>query len=118
MQIFKDFTFDAAHFLPNVPEGHKCKEMHGHTYLLTVYIEGEPDEELGWLMDFSDLKSKINPIINAVDHKLLNQIEGLENPTCERIAIWLWEKIKAQIPQLTKVKLKETPTSGVVYCGQ
>ncbi|AEM71927.1 queuosine biosynthesis protein QueD [Allomuricauda ruestringensis DSM 13258] len=117
MILFKHFNFDSAHFLPNVPDGHKCRILHGHTYRLTLYFEGELDKDLGWVIDFSDIKRAVNPIIGRVDHKLLNDIEGLENPTCEQVAIWLWDKIKAKIPQLCKIKLYETPTSGVVYEG-
>jgi 6-pyruvoyltetrahydropterin/6-carboxytetrahydropterin synthase len=118
MQIFKQFTFDSAHFLPNVPAGHKCREMHGHTYRLVVYIEGELDPTVGWVMDFAELKRVIGPVVKAVDHKLLNDIPGLENPTCERIAIWIWDRIKPEIPLLKKIELHETPTSGVVYDGK
>jgi 6-pyruvoyltetrahydropterin/6-carboxytetrahydropterin synthase len=117
MQIFKQFTFDSAHFLPYVPDGHKCKEIHGHTYMLTVYIEGELHWQLGWVMDFADIKKIIEPVINCIDHKFLNKIEGLENPTCEIIAQWIWNNLKPQIPALIKIELNETPTSGVVYTG-
>ncbi|MBT8220995.1 MAG: 6-carboxytetrahydropterin synthase QueD [Bacteroidia bacterium] len=117
MQIFKEFTFDSAHFLPNVPEGHKCKAIHGHTYRLRAFFEGDLDQHLGWVIDFADIKKTINPIIKSIDHKLLNDIPGLENPTCEIIAVWLWEKIKPEIQQLCKIELNETPTSGAVYKG-
>ena len=117
MIIFKQFTFDSAHFLPNVPHGHKCKEIHGHTYTLTVYLDAALDEKLGWVADFAEVKHIISPIIDIVDHHLLNTIEGLENPTCELLAIWIWNKIKKEIPILKKIKLNETPSSGVVYEG-
>jgi len=117
MIIFKEFTFDSAHALPNVPEGHKCKAVHGHTYHLKVFIEGELDSHLAWVMDFSDIKNIIKPIVDIIDHKYLNDIEGLENPTCEIIAKWLWDKIKPGIPLLNKIELYETPTSGVIYQG-
>ncbi|GAB1449382.1 6-carboxytetrahydropterin synthase QueD [Bacteroidota bacterium] len=118
MQIFKQFTFDSAHFLPNVPDGHKCKEIHGHTYRVVFYFEGELKPELGWVMDFGDLKQVLEPTIKRIDHKLMNTIPGLENPTCERIAIWLWEQVKPSLPMLCKVELHETPTSGAVYEGR
>ena len=118
MQIFKQFTFDSAHFLPNVPEGHKCKEIHGHTYHLTVYLDGDLDEKLGWVIDFTDVKNVIDPIIKSIDHQFLNNISGLENPTSEVMAIWLWNKIKPELPQLSKIELNETPTSGVIYEGR
>ena len=117
MIIFRQFTFDSAHFLPNVPVGHKCKEIHGHTYRLVLFFEGDLDQELNWVMDFAEVKRVVDPIVNTLDHHLLNNIEGLENPTCEAIAIWLWNKIKPEIPLLSKIELNETPTSGAIYVG-
>ena len=117
MQIYKEFSFDSAHFLPNVPEGHKCKNMHGHTYRLKVVIEGEPDPHFGWIMDFKEIKTLVAPIVDQLDHKLLNEIAGLENPTAENITIWLWERIKPILKDLSKIELKETASSGVIYEG-
>ena len=117
MIIFKQFTFDAAHLLPNVPEQHKCRRLHGHTYHLTIYVEGEVLADEGWIMDFGDLKKEVKPVIDLVDHAYLNDIAGLENPTAELFAVWLWNKIKPLIPGLKRIELKETPTSGVIYEG-
>jgi len=114
--IFKEFTFDAAHYLPNVPSGHKCRQMHGHTYKLKVLVTGEISTE-GWVIDFSDLKAVVNKYIDKVDHKTLNNIDGLENPTCELLAAWFWKNLKPQLQQLTAIELFETPTSGVIYKG-
>lgn len=118
MIIYKQFTFDAAHFLPNVPEGHKCRAMHGHTYHLTVFISGPVLPTAGWVIDFSDVKAVCKPVINRLDHKLLNEIPGLANPTAENLARWLWEEFKHNMPGLQRIELKETPTSGVIYEGQ
>ncbi len=118
MVIFKKFAFDSAHFLPNVPEGHKCKNVHGHTYHLTVFLEGDLDEDLQWVMDFKELKDVVKPVIDRLDHQLMNEIEGLENPTAERITVWIWDQIKPKLPLLSKLELNETPTSGVVYDGK
>jgi 6-pyruvoyltetrahydropterin/6-carboxytetrahydropterin synthase len=118
MTIFKQFSFDSAHFLPCVPEGHKCKQIHGHTYQLTIFMDGPIHTELAWVADFADVKQVVSPIVDMVDHKLLNEVPGLENPTCELLAVWLWNKIKALVPQLSKIELWETPTSGVVYEGK
>ena len=118
MIIFKKFAFDSAHFLPNVPEGHKCKNIHGHTYHLTVFLEGDLEEDLQWVMDFKELKDVVKPVIDRLDHNLMNEIEGLENPTAERITIWIWDQIKPKLPLLSKLELNETPTSGVVYYGK
>ena len=117
MVAFREFTFDSAHFLPNVPEGHKCSNMHGHTYRLKLFIEGELDTALGSIMDFSELKLHVSKILNIIDHKTLNDIPGLQNPTCELLAIWLWHNIKAVVPVLKKIELYETPNAGVTYSG-
>ncbi len=117
MIIFKKFTFDSAHFLPNVPDDHKCKQMHGHTYRMTAFFAGELDPLLGCVVDFADIKSVVKPIVDRIDHKLLNDIKGLENPTCEMITQWLWNEIKPKLPMLVKIQLDETPTSGAVYEG-
>ena len=117
MIIYKQFSFDSAHFLPQVPEGHKCKRLHGHTYHLTVFVTGEVREKEGWVMDYGDLKMAAGPVVGLLDHHLLNEIEGLENPTAEVLSIWIWNKIKPLLPQLSRIELKETPTSGVIYEG-
>jgi 6-pyruvoyltetrahydropterin/6-carboxytetrahydropterin synthase len=118
MIIYKKFIFDAAHFLPHVPEGHKCKNMHGHTYTLTVFIEDALRSNEGWIIDYADLKNLIMPVIDRLDHHLLNDLPGLENPTCEILTVWLWNKIEPLIPTLVKIELNETATSGVIYEGE
>lgn|SRR5688572_7173795 len=118
MEIYKEFSFDSAHFLPHVPDGHKCKNMHGHTYRLRVYIDGPLDAKLGWIMDFKELKDSIGPIIDLLDHNLINDIEGLENPTAENITVWIWNRIKPRLPLLSRIELFETPTTGVLYAGK
>jgi 6-pyruvoyltetrahydropterin/6-carboxytetrahydropterin synthase len=118
MEIYKDFNFDSAHFLPNVPEGHKCKRLHGHTYHLRVYISGTPNNEVGWIMDFGELKSIVKPIIDELDHNYLNEIPGLENPTSELLVKWIWNRLKPLLPQLSRIALKETCTSGCMYSGE
>lgn len=118
MRIYKEFTFDSAHFLPHVPEGHKCRGMHGHTYRLRVWLEGEPDTRLGWVMDFAVLKEIVKSVLVRIDHKCLNEVEGMENPTCERIAIWIWDRLQPSLPLLTRIELQETPSSGVIYEGR
>lgn len=117
MEIYKDFSFDSAHFLPSVPETHKCRQIHGHTYHLRIYIKGKPDEVSGWIMDFKKIKDTVTPFVEQLDHKLLNEIPGLEKPTAENISIWFWGKIKPLLPQLSRIELKETPTTGIVYSG-
>ncbi len=118
MLIYKEFTFDSAHFLPNVPDGHKCKEMHGHTYRLRVWIEDQPDPNLGWVMDFAVLKKIVKPVVARLDHKCMNDVPGLSNPTCELIAVWIWDQLKPSLPKMIRLELHETPTSGVIYEGR
>ncbi len=118
MEIYKEFSFDSAHFLPHVPEGHKCRNMHGHTYRLRVYVQGTPDPHLGWIMDFKELKDALSGVIDRLDHKLINDVPGLENPTAENITIWIWQQVRPLLPQLSKIELYETPTTGVIYTGE
>ena len=117
MEIYKEFSFDSAHFLPFVPQGHKCHNMHGHTYRLKVFIKGKPDTHLGWIMDFKELKDILGGVIEQLDHKLINDIKGLENPTAELITVWIWDQVKPLLPLLSKIELYETPTTGVIYIG-
>ncbi len=118
MIIYKEFSFDSAHYLPHVPEGHKCRNLHGHTYHIKIYIDGPLDPVVGWVMDYGDMKRVWKPIEEMLDHQYLNEIEGLENPTAEVIVVWIWRKLKPVLPELCKLELKETPSSGVVYRGE
>ena len=118
MIIFKKFSFDSAHFLPNVAESHKCRQVHGHTYQLTIYLKGPIDPVTGWVVDFADIKREAGSVVSLLDHKLLNNIPGLENPTCELVCVWLWNQLKPKLPALNRVELYETLTSGAVYVGE
>ena len=117
MEIFKEFTFEAAHRLPNVPEEHKCHRLHGHSFRVRVYVEGNLDPKLGWIMDFADIKKAVKPVIKQLDHYYLNEIEGLENPTSEVLAKWIWARLKPALPTLNRIEVGETCTSGCVYEG-
>jgi 6-pyruvoyltetrahydropterin/6-carboxytetrahydropterin synthase len=117
VELVKDFNFEAAHFLPNVPEGHKCRRTHGHSFKGEIAIRGPVDPKLGWVMDFADLKKAVDPIVTELDHYLLNDIEGLENPTSELLAIWLWRRLASQVPNLFRVTIEETCTSRCHYYG-
>jgi 6-pyruvoyltetrahydropterin/6-carboxytetrahydropterin synthase len=117
VEIFKEFTFEAAHRLPHVPEGHKCARLHGHSFRVALYVRGEVDPHTGWIMDFADIKTVFKPILDRLDHYYLNEITGLENPTSENIARWIWKELKPQLPELSKIVLHETCTSGCVYEG-
>ena len=118
MEIYKEFMFEAAHRLPHVPEGHKCARLHGHSFKVTVYVDGPLDSRLGWVMDFAGIKSAFQPLLDRLDHYYLNEIEGLENPTSENLARWIWDRLKPALPQLSKLIVSETCTSGCVYRGE
>ena len=115
MIIEKDFTFDSAHFLPNTPPDHKCGRIHGHTYQVTIGVEGKLASHEQWIMDFGDIKKIVSPLIDALDHTLLNSIPGLENPTAEVIARYIFLQIKPDLPGLTYCKVSETPNSRAIY---
>ena len=117
MELFKVFQIEAAHFLPNVPADHKCRRMHGHSFRIEVHVEGEVDPELGWVMDFADLKRAFRPIFDQLDHHCLNDIEGLENPTSENLAHWIWQRLAPDLPGLEAIVVQETCNSGCRYTG-
>jgi len=117
MEIFKEFTFEAAHKLPNVPEGHKCARLHGHSFMVRIAVEGPVGDQSGWVMDFGDIKKAFKPIWNQLDHYYLNDIAGLENPTSENLAVWIWAKLKPVLPELSRIEIRETCTSGCSYSG-
>ncbi len=117
IEIWRRFEFDAAHFLPTVVEGHKCGRLHGHTYSIEVRLAGEIDSLTGWVRDFGDLKEAFAVVDDALDHRLLNDVPGLENPTSENLAKWIWEELIHPLPELVSVSVSETPNSGVVYRG-
>ena len=117
MEIFKSFTFEAAHRLPNVTDGHKCARLHGHSFRVDLHVAGPVGERTGWVMDFSQIKAVFAPVYEQLDHHYLNEIDGLSNPTSENIARWIWERLKPALPGLCRIVLHETCTSGCVYTG-
>ncbi|EWC61176.1 6-carboxytetrahydropterin synthase [Actinokineospora spheciospongiae] len=118
MEIFREFTFEAAHRLPNVPEGHKCARLHGHSYRVTVHVDAPVDPAPGWVMDFGDLKRAFKPLEDQLDHHYLNEVAGLENPTSENLAVWIWDRLLPALPDLSAVGVRETCTSGCIYRGR
>ncbi len=117
VRLERSYRFEAAHFLPKVPPGHKCARMHGHSYLVEVAVEGEVDPARGWLIDFADIDEHAGPLVRQLDHQVLNEIEGLANPTSELLAAWWWQKLAPGLPQLFEVAVSETPSSRCVYRG-
>jgi len=117
MEVFEEFGFEAAHRLPNLPADHKCARLHGHSFRVRLVVRGPVDADAGWVVDFADLHRAFDPCRERLDHRYLNEIEGLENPTTENLAAWIWERVKPELPGLSKVVVRETCTSGCVYRG-
>ena len=117
VELVKDFRFEAAHWLPNAPEGHKCRRMHGHSFRGEVAVRGEVDPRSGWLIDFADLKRAVDPLVAQLDHYVLNEVDGLSNPTSELLAVWLWDRLAPHVPLLYRVTVEETCSSRCHYFG-
>lgn len=117
-EIYKDFHFEAAHRLPNVPAGHKCARLHGHSFHVRIYVRGETGTHSGWVLDFAEIKNAFAPLLDQLDHRYLNEISDLENPTSEHIAHWIWERLQPTLQSLSAVEIRETCTSGCVYRGE
>jgi 6-pyruvoyltetrahydropterin/6-carboxytetrahydropterin synthase len=117
VELVRDFRFEAAHLLPSVPEGHKCRRLHGHSFRGEIAVRGPIDPATGWLIDFAELGAALKPIVARLDHYYLNEIPGLENPTSERVAIWIWNEIRPSLPCLFRVTVEETCSSRCNYFG-
>ena len=117
VELRKTFQFEAAHLLPNLPQAHKCRRLHGHSFRVEIVVAGECDPKLGWLMDYADISEIFKPLWEQLDHRYLNEIIGLENPTSENIAVWIWERVKPTLPLLIEVVVAETCTARCVYRG-
>lgn len=118
MELRKSFQFEAAHALPNVPAGHKCRRLHGHSFVVEIVVDGPLDPQFGWVMDYADIKAAFKPLWEQLDHHYLNEIPGLENPTSEVVALWIWERLKPRLPLLTEIVVAETCTAKCVYRGK
>ena len=118
MELRRTFQFEAAHLLPKLPATHKCRRLHGHSFQAEIVVAGECDPQLGWLMDYADITEAFKPLWEQLDHRYLNEIPGLENPTSENIAVWIWERLKPVLPPLSEVIIAETCMARCVYRGQ
>jgi 6-pyruvoyl tetrahydropterin synthase/QueD family protein len=116
-RLVKSFTFESAHRLPNLPDGHKCKRLHGHSFRCEIEVTGDVDPVTGFVMDFADVKAACRPLRDQLDHRFLNEIPGLENPTSEVICRWIWDRLKPVLPKLSAVTLHETCTARSEYRG-
>ena len=118
MELRKTFQFEAAHLLPLLPRTHKCRRLHGHSFSVEIVVAGECDAHLGWLMDYAEISAAFKPLWEKLDHRYLNEVSGLENPTSEEVAVWIWRKLKPKLPLLTEVVVAETCTARAVFRGE
>jgi 6-pyruvoyltetrahydropterin/6-carboxytetrahydropterin synthase len=118
LELRKTFQFEAAHLLPHLPENHKCRRLHGHSFKAEVVVAGECDPRLGWVMDYAEISAAFKPLWEQLDHRYLNEVPGLENPTSENVAVWIWDRLKPVLPQLVEVVVAETCTAQCVYRGK
>ena len=116
-ELVKTFRFEAAHSLPNVPQGHKCSRLHGHSYRVDVHVTGQPDPKTGWVVDFGDIKRVVEAVLDKLDHRHLNEIPGLENSTAEILAGYIWDRAKPALACLSAVVVWESDTSRCIYRG-
>ncbi|MFP4052825.1 MAG: 6-carboxytetrahydropterin synthase QueD [Phycisphaerae bacterium] len=116
-ELIRTFRFEAAHALPNIPVGHKCRNMHGHSYRVDIHVTGEVDPQTGWVMDFGEIKQAVGPVVDELDHKVLNDLPGLDNCTSELIARYLWNRVQPNLPQLSAITVWESDNSRCVYRG-
>jgi 6-pyruvoyltetrahydropterin/6-carboxytetrahydropterin synthase len=115
--IEKTFRFEAAHLLPNVPENHKCRRLHGHSFIVDVAVRGPVDEKVGWFVDYAEVEDAFEPLRDRLDHRYLNEIEGLENPTSEHLARWIWDRLVRRLPGLWRIVVHETCNARCAYLG-
>ncbi len=118
MEIFKTVHFEAAHWLPQVPETHPCRRLHGHGYKLEIHVAGPVDARLGWVQDFGEIRQALQPVLEQLDHHCLNDVAGLENPTSENLVRWIWQRLKPELPLLCRLVIRETDTTGCSYDGR
>ena len=117
-ELVRTFRFEAAHRLPNAPETHKCHRTHGHGYRVDVHVEGEVDPHVGWVMDFSEISRMVAPIIDELDHQMLNDLPGLANCTAEMIAKYIWDRLVESLSGLSAVTVWESDKSRCIYRGE
>ncbi len=118
IEIFREFVLESARRLPNLPANHPCAVMHGHTFRIQIHIQGPIQPETGWVMDFSELDSHVQTLRGELDHRVLNEVAGLENPTTELLARWIWQRLQPSVPGLSRIVIQENPNSGCVYTGE
>ena len=114
MEVTKSFRFEAAHSLPLLPDGHKCKRLHGHSYEVIVGCKGPLEPTLQWVVDYARISMCMKPLIDMVDHHNLNEVMDTDATTAEALALWFWERLAISLPWLSVIEVRETPTSNVI----
>jgi 6-pyruvoyltetrahydropterin/6-carboxytetrahydropterin synthase len=118
MNVYKTFSIEAARSLPNLPDGHPCRNVHGHSFKITITVCGEVDEHTGFVLDFSSIDAAFKPIHDQIDHTYLNKIDGLDNPSSENLCKWIWAELIPSLPGLSQIEIKETDSTGCIYKGE
>jgi 6-pyruvoyltetrahydropterin/6-carboxytetrahydropterin synthase len=118
VRLSKTFRFEAAHLLPTFPPEHKCRRLHGHSFKFEVVVEGEVDPAQGYLLDYGRITKAADPLVDQLDHRYLNDIPGLENPTAENLASWIFHRLQPALPGLSAISVRETCTTGCEYRGK
>jgi 6-pyruvoyltetrahydropterin/6-carboxytetrahydropterin synthase len=116
-RLAHEFRFEAAHRLPNVPEGHKCARLHGHSFVVELAVSGDVDPKTGWLIDFAEIEAAWKPLHDLFDHRYLNEVEGLSNPTSENLARFVWDRVRPRLAVLESVVVRETCVARCEYRG-
>jgi 6-pyruvoyltetrahydropterin/6-carboxytetrahydropterin synthase len=114
-ELKQHFQIESARFLPKLEKTHPCSRMHGHSFKITLTIIGNLDPLVGWVIDYNDIQALMKPIISQIDHRTLNEVPGLENPTTELLTKWLYDKSRVVLPTLVKVTVAETPLTECSY---
>jgi len=117
ISLTKSFRIESAHRLPHLPKEHKCARIHGHSFRVEIHVEGECDPQKGWVIDYADISRAFQPILEQLDHHYLNEVPGLEIPTSENLAKWIWDRLKPTLPLLSVVAVAETRASRAEYHG-
>ncbi|XGC82379.1 6-carboxytetrahydropterin synthase QueD [Bdellovibrio bacteriovorus] len=114
-ELKQHFQIESARFLPNLPKEHPCSRMHGHSFKLILTLVGNLDPQLGWVIDYNDIQAKMKPLIDQLDHRVLNEVDGLSNPTSELLAKWIFDRVVLTLPEVTRVTVLETPFTECSY---
>ena len=118
MIVYKKFNIESARSIPNLPKTHPCHHIHGHSFKIIISVKGPVNKQNGFVVDFQDIDDAFSSFKKELDHSYLNDIEGLQNPTSENICIWIWDKIQSSLPNIYKIEIKETDSTGCIYKGK